>query len=170
MIEIELFDGTVLEFPEGTPQAVIDRVAQQETAARQAATAETTMAAPPAAAEVPAATTAAPAVEGRQTASQQLQERGFTEFVASYNDGQIIQNPQTGERAFVSPGYVTQDQEIIAGMMQGTSPAETQRGQMQEQIIEQYPVASRAATALQGVPFVGSYTEEAVGMISPNRS
>lgn len=166
MIEIELFDGTVLEFPEGTPQAVIDRVAQQETAARQAA-AETTMAAPPAAAEVPAATTAAPAVEGRPTAAQQLQERGFTEFVASYNDGQIIQNPQTGERAFVSPGYVTQDQEIIAGMMQGTSPAETQRGQMQEQIIEQFPVASRVATAMQGVPFVGPYTEEAVGMISP---
>lgn len=167
MIEIELFDGTVLEFPEGTPQAVIDRVAQQETAARQAATAETTMAASPAAAEVPAATTAAPAADGRPTAAQQLQERGFTDFVASYNDGEIIQNPQTGERAFVSPGYVTQDQEIIAGMMQGTSPAETERGRMQEQIIEQYPVASRAATALQGVPFVGSYTEEAVGMISP---
>lgn len=36
MIEIELFDGTVLEFPEGTSQAVIDRVAQQETAARRA--------------------------------------------------------------------------------------------------------------------------------------
>ena len=36
MIEIELFDGTVLEFPEGTKQAVIDRVAKQETAARRA--------------------------------------------------------------------------------------------------------------------------------------
>jgi len=35
MIEIELFDGTVLEFPEGTDQAVIDRVAQQETASRK---------------------------------------------------------------------------------------------------------------------------------------
>lgn len=35
MIEIELFDGTVLEFPEGTQQDVIDRVARQETMARQ---------------------------------------------------------------------------------------------------------------------------------------
>jgi hypothetical protein len=35
MIEIELFDGTVLEFPEGTNQAVIDRVAQQETSSRR---------------------------------------------------------------------------------------------------------------------------------------
>lgn len=35
MIEIELFDGTVLEFPEGTSADVIDRVAKQETMSRQ---------------------------------------------------------------------------------------------------------------------------------------
>lgn len=35
MIEIELFDGTVLEFPAGTNQSVIDRVAKQETLARR---------------------------------------------------------------------------------------------------------------------------------------
>jgi len=35
MIRIELFDGTALEFPEGTSQAVIDRVAKQETMARR---------------------------------------------------------------------------------------------------------------------------------------
>jgi hypothetical protein len=35
MIEIELFDGTVLEFPEGTSQDVIDRVAMQETQSRR---------------------------------------------------------------------------------------------------------------------------------------
>lgn len=39
MIEIELFDGTVLEFPAGTDPAVIDRVAKQETAARRDAAA-----------------------------------------------------------------------------------------------------------------------------------
>lgn len=159
MIEIELFDGTVLEFPEGTPQAVIDRVAREETMARQ-------QAAQPAAAE-PVAAEPMPTSAARPSAMQQFQERGFTNFVAEFRDGQIIENPQTGERAFVSPGYVTQDQEIIANMMQGTTPAETQRGQMQEQIIERFPVASRAATALQGVPFVGPYTEEAVGMVSP---
>jgi hypothetical protein len=159
MIEIELFDGTVLQFPEGTSQEVIDRVAREETMARQ-------QAAQPAAAE-PVAAETQPTSAARPSAMQQFQERGFTNFVAEFRDGQIIENPQTGERAFVSPGYVTQDQEIIANMMQGTTPAETQRGQMQEQIIERFPVASRAATALQGVPFVGPYTEEAVGMVSP---
>ena len=144
MIEIELFDGTILEFPEGTSQDVIERVAKQETMARREQ-----------------------APEGRPSAMEQLRSSGFTDFVADYNDGQIIQNPQTGESAFVSPGYVTQDQEIVSGMMEGITPAETQRGRMQEQIIEQRPVASRAATALQGVPFVGSYSDEAVGMFDP---
>jgi hypothetical protein len=37
MIEIELFDGTVLEFPEGTSQDVIDKVAMQETQSRRQA-------------------------------------------------------------------------------------------------------------------------------------
>lgn len=35
MIEIELFDGTILEFPEGTPDDVINKVAMQETMALQ---------------------------------------------------------------------------------------------------------------------------------------
>ena len=103
----------------------------------------------------------------RPSALDQLVQRGFTKAIATYQDGQILENPETGERAFVSPGYVTQDQQVIAGMMEGTPPSETQRGQMQEQIIAQYPVASRAATALQAVPFVGSYTDEAVGLVSP---
>jgi hypothetical protein len=106
-------------------------------------------------------------VATRPSAVQQYQEMGFTNFIAKYNDGQILENPQTGERVFTSPGYNTTNPEIISNMMQGTSPAETGSAQIQEQIIEQYPVASRAATALQGVPFIGSYTDEAVGMFNP---
>ena len=105
--------------------------------------------------------------EGRPSAMEQLQSAGFTDFVADYNDGQILENPQTGERFFTSPGYNTSDPEIISNMMQGISPAETGSARIQEEIIEQYPIASRAATALQGVPFVGSYTDEAVGLVSP---
>lgn len=37
MIEVELFDGTILEFPEGTSQDVIQRVARERTAAIRAA-------------------------------------------------------------------------------------------------------------------------------------
>ena len=101
------------------------------------------------------------------SALEQYQQMGFTNFVADYNDGQIIENPQTGDRAFVSPGYITQDPGVISGIMEGITPAETQGNQIQEQIIEQYPVAARGATALQGVPFVGSYTDEIVGAVNP---
>lgn len=37
MVEVELFDGTVLEFPEGTDPGVIDRVAKAETQQRRSA-------------------------------------------------------------------------------------------------------------------------------------
>lgn len=46
MIEVELFDGTILEFPEGTSQAVIDRVAKSETMARRPKQAEALPAGP----------------------------------------------------------------------------------------------------------------------------
>jgi hypothetical protein len=68
---------------------------------------------------------------GQPSALEQYKQRGFTTSVATYNDGQILENSATGERAFVSPGYVTQDQKVIAGMMAGISPAETQSAQMQ---------------------------------------
>ena len=40
MIEIELFDGTVLEFPDGTDQTVINNVAKQQTTSRRIASAK----------------------------------------------------------------------------------------------------------------------------------
>jgi len=39
MMEAELFDGTILEFPDGTPPEVIRRVAKEQTAARKSAAA-----------------------------------------------------------------------------------------------------------------------------------
>jgi hypothetical protein len=99
-------------------------------------------------------------------AERQFIERGFVP-VATYEDGRILTNPETGERAFVSPGYVTQDPRVIDGIMAGITPAQTQTTQMQEQVVERFPVATRAAQAISGVPFVGEYTEEAVGMVSP---
>lgn len=55
MIEVELFDGTVLEFPEGTSQDVINRRAKLETQARKG-TAATTATGKAPAATVPAST------------------------------------------------------------------------------------------------------------------
>jgi len=100
------------------------------------------------------------------TAMQQYQEMGFTNVVADYNDGQIIENPETSERVFVSPGYITSDAGVIEGIMKGISPDKTQTARDQDAFIENNPIVSRATSALQGVPFVGSYTDEAVGLFN----
>ena len=99
------------------------------------------------------------------TAMQQYQEMGFTNLVADYNDGQIIENPETSERVFVSPGYITSDAGVIEGIMKGISPSKTQTARDQDAFIAENPIASRAAVALQGVPFLGSYTDEAAGFM-----
>ena len=101
-----------------------------------------------------------------QTARDQAIAQGF-QPVATFKDGEIMENLETGAKMFVSPGYTTTDPTTIEGMMEGATPAETGTAQIQEGIVQQYPIASRAATALQGIPFVGSYTDEAVGLISP---
>jgi len=100
MIEVELFDGTVLEFPTGTPDEIIDRVAREETLSRQGA----------APFESPDTTaTAAPEIDRSgvkdyglranlaraDNASEyqlRLKEAGFTEDM-------YFQDPQTGEFA-----------------------------------------------------------------------
>jgi hypothetical protein len=69
MIEIELFDGTVLEFPDGTPDEVMDRVAAQETAAargqmRAAPEQAPQVGAAPPALAAPPAPSATPAIPG----------------------------------------------------------------------------------------------------------
>ena len=50
--------------------------------------------------------------------------------------------------------------------MEGISPSETNTARDQDKFIEDNPIASRAAAALQGIPLIGSYTDEMVGLVS----
>jgi hypothetical protein len=78
--------------------------------------------------------------------------------------GRIMQMPD-GTQSFVSPGMSTSNPVRIAKIMEGATPAEASRAGMQEEYIQSRPVASRAATAVSGVPFIGSYADEAVGAV-----
>ena len=100
-----------------------------------------------------------------ETALEQYQGMGFTNFVADYNDGQVIQNPTTGERVFVSPGYNTSDPSIVEGIMKGITPAETQTAVAQEEFVQENPFISGLASGVQDVPFIGSYTDEAIDLV-----
>ena len=93
---------------------------------------------------------------------QQPQER----LIANIGEGRVVERSD-GTRAFVSPGMSTTDPDTIARLMEGATPADASRGTQQEQYIQDNPILSRAATAASGVPFIGSYMDEAVGMVSP---
>ena len=149
MNEIELFDGTILQFPADTSQEVIDRTVRLETAARQQPSAQ--QASEPAVAQ-PAA--AQPVATGPQV------------IYTTPDGGRIYQMPD-GSRAFASAGYATTDPAEIDRLIEGATPEQLVRTSISEQILRERPVASRVATAAQGIPFIGTYTDELAAAISP---
>jgi hypothetical protein len=140
MNEIELFDGTILQFPADTSQEVIDRTVRLETAARQQPSGQ--QAAQPAVAQ--------PVATGPQV------------IYTTPDGGRIYQMPD-GSRAFASAGYATTDPAEIDRLIEGATPEQLVRTSISEQILRERPVASRVATAAQGVPFIGTYTDELGG-------
>lgn len=82
--------------------------------------------------------------------------------IATTSDGgRVIQ--RGGGLAFVSPSYSTTDQNQIARIMEGATPAEVSTSGFDQATIAQAPVTARAVKAVEGVPFVGSYVDEAAG-------
>jgi len=138
MNEIELFDGTILQFPADTSQEVIDRTVRLETAARQQSA-------------------------GSAAASQATQPR----ITHTTSDGGRIYQMPDGSRAFASAEYATTDPAEIDRLIEGATPDQLVRTNVSEQILRERPVASRTATALQNIPFIGTYFDELAAAISP---
>ena len=139
MNEIELFDGTILQFPADTPQEVIDRTVRLETAARQ---------------------------QPSEPQVNQPVAKGPQVIYTTPDGGRVYSMPD-GSRAFASAGYATTDPAEIDKIIEGATPEQLMRSSVSEQIIKERPVASRVATAAQGIPFVGTYTDELAAAISP---
>jgi len=85
------------------------------------------------------------------------------DVVATTDDGGIIYRGQDGNLGFTSPAYATTDPAQIEKIKQGATPADVSRSGFDQQTIDQAPIASRAIKAAEGVPFVGSYVDEAAG-------
>ena len=85
--------------------------------------------------------------------------------VATTPDGGTIWELSSGQRVFNSPNYSTSDPDQVAKLMEGATPADVSKSGWNEAIIDQNPVAARAAKAVEGVPFVGTYADEAVGAV-----
>jgi hypothetical protein len=140
MIEIQMPDGTVLQFPAGTSQSVIDGVVRSLTTSRQQ--------------------------PSEQQAAQSVTPPQAQVTHTTPDGGRIYRMPD-GSRAFASAGYSTTDPAEIDRLMEGATPEQLVRTSISEQILRERPVASRVATAAQGLPFVGTYTDEMMAAIDP---
>lgn len=100
---------------------------------------------------------AAPAVEPQES---------DRDVIGTTDDGGVFYKNADGSLGFTSSGYATNDQEIIAKMMEGMTPAQVGQQSIDEARIAENPVASRALKFVEGVPFVGSYADEAVNLFS----
>ena len=86
--------------------------------------------------------------------------------IASTDDGGVVYAQPDGTQGFVGPALSTVDPETVARILEGATPAGAFRSGVNEQLIAQNPIAARAATAIQGVPFVGQFADEAIGLVS----
>lgn len=85
------------------------------------------------------------------------------DVVATTDDGGVVYRSKDGSLGFTSPGFSTVDPATIEKIMQGATPAEVSTSNFDQDAISQAPIASRAVKAVEGVPFVGSYLDEAAG-------
>ena len=99
-----------------------------------------------------------------QPASQAYLDAGFT-LKGSYGEGQIYENPNDNSLVYLSPGFTSTDQDFAKRIMQGETPQQILQGKQQENLIDEFPATSRAASFLQSIPFVGTYTDEALSAI-----
>lgn len=79
--------------------------------------------------------------------------------------GKVYRRPD-GQLTFTSPDYATSDQAEIQKIMQGTAPAEARRTATQQELVQQEGGRAAALSAIKGIPFVGEYFDEAVGMMT----
>jgi hypothetical protein len=81
--------------------------------------------------------------------------------IARQGSTRIFQRPN-GNRYLVSPNYSTTDPEKVNKALQGMSAAQISSQAIDEDILKQYPFAARAGEFVRGVPFAGSYLDEAL--------
>lgn len=98
-----------------------------------------------------------------QAQQQARQSGGQSSVVMETPDGGRVLRSGSGRLSFTSPAFSTSDPEKIRQIMEGAGGGDVSRAGFQEQVIAANPVAARGATAMQGVPFVGSYLDEAAG-------
>ena len=83
-------------------------------------------------------------------------------IIADYGEkGRVVE--VNGKRSFVSPSYSTSDPTRIAQIMEGLDAGRLSKRDYDRETIAAAPAAARAVKMVEGIPFVGSYVDEALG-------
>lgn len=90
--------------------------------------------------------------------------QSLPKVVATTDDGGRVLE-RGGKQFFVSPGYSTSDPGRISKILEGANAGQLSRQSFDEQSIAAAPVAARATKFVEGVPFVGTYVDEALGSV-----
>lgn len=92
--------------------------------------------------------------------------QGATLLGTFADNGRVFQMPD-GTMQAVSAGGATTDPATVRRIMEGGSFANAMQDRLDTERINQNPIAARANEVVRGVPFVGSYADEVVGMVAP---
>lgn len=91
--------------------------------------------------------------------------------IIAKGDGNVrVFERSNGQRYVVAPQYSTTDQsrvnEVLDALKSGQSAGSVSRRAIDEEIIARNPIAARAGEYARGTPFIGSYVDEAVGLVA----
>ena len=86
-------------------------------------------------------------------------------IIARQGSTRVFERPN-GQRYVVSPGASFTDPAKVEKVLSGMTAGEVSREGIDEDLIQQYPVAARAGELARGIPLVGSRTDELVGAIA----
>lgn len=94
-------------------------------------------------------------------------QRGFSEAVANIGDGLILRNPESGALVFTSPGRNISDQAIVEEMLgdRDLSAVTREDARLTLDMNPHARIGGFNAQFLNGLPFVGSYVDEAFGVL-----
>lgn len=80
-------------------------------------------------------------------------------------EGIFIRDTETGAEQYVSPERSITDPERVARLREGMDTRAEARRAMSEDIVESYPISSRVASGVQGLPITGEYADELAGSL-----
>jgi hypothetical protein len=93
-------------------------------------------------------------------------------MVARSGADRVFESPRTGQRYLVGEGYSTSNPEKVEAALKqmqigmGGATEELSREMVSRGLVEEQPLAAGATQILAGIPFVGSYADEALGAIA----